>query len=170
MATREKKKVLANISEADYQDQLATYAKSEAEIRKINAEIDLAAQKLREKYADKLNTLQTSKEESFEVVMQYAEENQDLFAKKRSCETPYGVIGYRLGTPKLNPRRGFKWAGVLDLIKDNMPKFVKVKEDINKEAILADKDLTDNDLRTIGVEIVQEDTFYIDLKTEGVEG
>lgn len=170
MATREKKKVLANISEAEYQEQLAAYAKSEAEMRKINADIDLQTQKLREKHQERLNTLQTTKEASFDVVMQYAEENPQLFEKKRSVETAFGVIGYRLGTPKLLNRQGYQLKAVIELIKEKFPKFLKTTEAVNKEAILADKDLTDNDIKSIGMEKVQEDTFYIDLKTENVEG
>ena len=169
MTTRAKKQVLANISEEDYKENLAEYAKSEAEIRKINAEIDLAAQKLREKHQDKLENLGKIKTESFDVVMQYAEENPQLFEKKRSVETPFGNIGYRLGTPKLDRRKGFTWSACLELLKSKFPQFVKVKEDINKEALLADKTLSDNDLKTVGVEIVQNDTFYIDLKTEEVK-
>jgi len=166
--TRVKKKVLSGINEAQYQEELAKYAKAEAEIRKINAEIDLQTQKIREKYSDKLTSLQETKDYGFDVVMQYAEENPDLFVKKRSIETAFGVLGYRLGTPKLSPRKGFKWAGVLDLVKENFPKFVKTKEDLNKEAILADKELSESDLKKMAVEIVQEDSFYIDLKTEQI--
>lgn len=168
MTTRAKKKVLANISEAEYQEQLAAYAKSEAEARKINADIDLQTQKLRENHQDKLKQLQDTKETSFDVVMQYAEEHPELFEKRRSIETAFGIIGYRMGTPKVLNRKGFQVKAVLELIKDKFPKFLKIKEEINKEAILADKELTDNDVKSIGLEIVQEDTFYIDLKTEEV--
>ncbi|MCU0329336.1 MAG: host-nuclease inhibitor Gam family protein [Chitinophagales bacterium] len=169
MATRTKKTILQNISEHTYQECLAAYAKSEAEIRKINAEIDLQTQKIREKYADRLKSFSTIKDESFDVVMQYAEEHPELFHKKRSVDTAFGVLGYRLGTPKLATRKGFQWKAVLDLLKEKFPKFVKVKEDVNKEAILADKELTDHDLKSIGVEIIQEDSFYIDLKTEEID-
>ena len=169
MSTRAKKQVLANIAEADYQENLAVYAKSEAEIRKINAEIDLATQKLREKHADKLDNLSKAKDASFDVVMQYAEEHPELFEKKRSIETAFGILGYRLGTPKVDRRKGFTWSACLELLKAKFPQFVKVKEDINKEALLADKTLSENDLKTVGVEIIQNDTFYIDLKTEEVK-
>ncbi len=165
---REKKKVLANIAEADYQENLAAYAKSEAEIRKINAEIDLKVSQIREKYQDRLNSLDTIKTESFDVVMQYAEENPQLFEKKRSIDTAFGVLGYRLGTPKLSTRKGFTWSASLELLKAKFSQFVKTKEDVNKEAILADKTLSDNDLKTVGLEIVQTDSFYIELKSEEV--
>lgn len=165
---REKKKVLANIVEVDYQENLAAYAKSEAEIRKINAEIDLKVSQIREKYQDRLNSLDTIKADSFDVVMQYAEENPQLFEKKRSIDTAFGVLGYRLGTPKLATRKGFTWSAALELLKSKFSQFVKTKEDVNKEAILADKTLSDNDLKTVGLEIVQTDSFYIDLKSEEV--
>lgn len=166
MSTRQKKAVLNNVSEADYKEKLAIYAKAEAELRKVNAEIDIQTQKIREKYQSKSDELLKLKEESFEVVMKYAEENPQFFEKKRSMETPFGTIGFRLGTPKLKNIKGFTWASVLTLCEKVMPKFVRTKNELNKEAILADKELSEKDLKGIGVEIVQDDTFFIDLKSE----
>lgn len=161
-----KKTIIANVAESDYNDNLAIYARTEANLRKINAEMDVKINKIREQYSTKIDELTECKESSFEVVMKYAEENPQIFGKKRSLETVFGVIGFRMGTPKLKNLKGFTWASITSLWEELYPEYVRIKKEPNKEAVLANDQISDSELKKMGVEIVQDDTFYIDIKTE----
>lgn len=109
------------------------------------------------------------KDSAFEVVQVYATENRDtLFGKKKSLENSHGVLGFRTGTPKLKTRKGFTWGAVLELVKTIAPSFVRTSEEVAKDRLLADRESEEVValMPRIGVEVVQDETFYIELKKE----
>ena len=57
MGTRKKKVIITGVNREQADEAFATYAKSDAQVQKINADIELQCAKIREKYADKLATL-----------------------------------------------------------------------------------------------------------------
>jgi phage host-nuclease inhibitor protein Gam len=169
MAKREKKTVLTGISDEKMNEALAAYAKADAGIVKINADLDVKFTRLREEKADELATLDAEKSEAFELVQAYAMENKETqFAKRKSMELPHGIIGFRIGTPKLKNKKGFTWASVTNLLKEFLPAYVRTVDEPAKDKLLADR----NDeaiaplLDKVGVEVVQDETFYIELKKE----
>lgn len=106
MGTRKKKVIITGVNREMADEAFATYAKSDAQVQKINADIELQCAKIREKYADKLATLTAEKEQAFDTLQAFATENQeDLFAKKKSLDMAHGTIGFRTGTPKLKTLR-----------------------------------------------------------------
>ncbi|MBF0576624.1 host-nuclease inhibitor Gam family protein [Dysgonomonas sp. GY617] len=169
MAKREKKTVLTNISDAQMNEALTVYAKADAQIVKITADLDLAFTKLRDAKADELAKLDAQKSEAFDLVQAYAMENKEnQFSKKKSLELTHGVIGFRIGTPKLKNKKGFTWAAVTNLLKEFLPAYVRTVDEPAKDKLLADR----NDeavaplLKKVGVEVVQDEAFYIELKKE----
>ncbi|KAK6033563.1 bacteriophage Mu Gam like protein [Ostertagia ostertagi] len=121
---------------------------------------------VKEKYESKINALQEEKEQAFEVMQAYAENNPTEFEGKKSKDFTHGTIGFRTGTPKLSLRKGYKWAGVLDLVKQHMKKYIRTKEELDKDGLLmARKDV---DLKTVGLEVVQDESFYVSPKLEVV--
>lgn len=189
MATkRQKKTIITGVSREVADDAFATYAKSDAEIQKINAEIELQCAKIREKYADRLAALGTDKDNAFETLQAFATENQaELFTKKKSLDMAHGTIGFRTGTPKLKTLKGFTWPSALQLAKKFLPHtYIRLTEDIAKDKLLADRELEKvavydtptGDLREVtmreamavcGIQVVQEETFYVEPKKEEVE-
>lgn len=169
MAKRVKKTVLTNISESQMNEALTAYAKADASIVKINADLDVKFTKLRDEKADELAKLETEKSEAFDLVQAFALENKDTqFSKKKSLELSHGVIGFRIGTPKLKNKKGFTWAAVINLLKEFLPGYVRTVDEPAKDKLLADR----NDeavaplLEKVGVEVVQDESFYIELKKE----
>ena len=51
------------------------------------------------------------------------------------------------------------------------PEYIKIKEEPNKEMMLMNREIDEQKLLiyTCGVEIVQDETFFIELKKEGVD-
>ena len=166
----------------------ATYAKADASINKIQAEIELQCAKIREKRQADLTRLEAEKAAAFEVLQSFATENQaELFAKKKSLEMAHGVIGFRTGTPKLKTLKGFTWESALMLVKKFLPGYVRTKEEIAKDRLLDDRDLEEVTLTDptadaagtttakkpmaqamaeCGIQVVQEETFFVEPKSE----
>ena len=70
MATkRQKKTVITGVSRDAAEEAFASYAKADAQIEKINAEIDLQCAKIREKYQQKLGELTCQKRRALTWLM-----------------------------------------------------------------------------------------------------
>lgn len=174
---RKKKTIITGVTREHADEAFATYAKSDAQIQKINAEIELQCAKIREKWQDKLAALSAEREASFDTLQSFATENQaELFTKKKSLEMAHGTIGFRTGTPKLKTLKGFTWASALQLVKEFLPGYVRQTEEIAKDKLLADRD-TDlevdgkvvrmcGEMSRCGIQVAQDETFYVEPKKE----
>lgn len=169
MAIRKKKVIITGVSREAADEAFATYAKSDAQLQKINADIELQCAKYREKYADKIATLSEEREQAFETLQAFATENQaELFTKKKSLDMAHGVIGFRTGTPKLKTLKGFTWASALQLVKEFLPDYVRQTWDIAKDKLLADRDTEAmlEKMAKCGIQVAQDETFYVEPKKE----
>lgn len=187
MATRQKKTVISGVTREAADVAFATFAKADAGINKINADIELQCAKIREKHQAELTRLTAERDSSFEMLQAFATENQtELFSKKKSLDMAHGTIGFRTGTPKLKTLKGFTWASALELVKAFMPSsYIRKVEEIAKDKLLADRDLEDvkitesglmeqevtmkEAMAKCGIQVVQEETFYVEPKKEDAE-
>ncbi len=187
MATRQKKTVISGVTREAADVAFATFAKADASINKIQAEIELQCAKIREKRQGDLTRLTAERDAAFETLQSFATENQaELFAKKKSLEMAHGVIGFRTGTPKLKTLKGFTWASALELVKTFLPSYLRQTEEIAKDRLLADRDLEDvsviddslgitrsqlpmsQAMAKCGIHVVQDETFFVEPKGEEV--
>ncbi len=187
MASRQKKTVISGVTREAADVAFATFAKADASINKINADIELQCAKIREKHQAELTRLTAERDSSFEMLQAFATENQtELFSKKKSLDMAHGTIGFRTGTPKLKTLKGFTWASALELVKAFMPSsYIRKVEEIAKDKLLADRDLEDvkitesglmeqevtmkEAMAKCGIQVVQEETFYVEPKKEDAE-
>ena len=169
MATRQKKTLMQGISQERANEAFAQYAKADAQIAKINADIELQCAKLRERYADRLTALDADRTQAFDVLQAFAVENKaELFTKKKSLDMAHGTIGFRTGTPKLKTLKGFTWASALQLVREFLPAFVRTTEEIAKDRLLAERDTEGmfDAMAHCGITVVQDETFYVEPKSE----
>ena len=182
MAKRQKKTIISGVTRESADVAFATYAKADASINKIQAEIELQCAKIREKWQDKLATLTTERDQAFDTLQAWATENQaELFAKRKSLEMAHGVIGFRTGTPKLRTLKGFTWASALELVKTFMPNYLRKTEEIAKDKLLADREADTVRLKEgeskkdvsmsyamakCGIQVIQDETFFVEPKSE----
>ena len=81
---RKKKMVISGVSRDAAEEAFAQYAKADASMNKLNAEIDLQCAKIREKWQNRLAELATEKEQAFDVLQGFALEHKlELFTKKK---------------------------------------------------------------------------------------
>jgi len=169
MAKRAKKVIHTGITSEQMESAMGEYASADAKLAKINATMDEQITKIRAKYADDVAELTETKDKNFEIVQAFAMENRDeLFVKKKSMESAHGTIGFRTGTPKLKTLKSFTWGAVTQLLKKFMPEYVRITEEPAKDKLLADRDLPGiiEALPEMGIAVVQDETFYIELKKE----
>ena len=179
MAKRVKKIILTGVTREAADEAFAKYAKADAESAKITADIELQCAKIREKYAGRLAELDAAKTVAFDTLQSFATENQtELFSKKKSLDMAHGVIGFRTGTPKLKTLKGFTWASALQLVKEFLPSYVRKTEEVAKDKLLADRDMEvkvkdgedkvklSHEMARCGIQVVQDETFYVEPKKE----
>ena len=172
MAKREKKVIYSGITSETMEAAMAEYAAADAKLAKINATMDEQFTRIREKYSDEIQKLTEIKDNAFEVVQAFAVENKaELFAKKKSMESAHGIFGFRTGTPKLKTLKGFTWGAALNLLKEFLPGYVRVIEEPAKDKLLADREMPEvqKNMGKCGIEVVQDEVFFIELKKEETE-
>ncbi len=148
-------------------------ADCEQEIAKAEAEMNEKIQTVRDEYERKTNVTRAMKEGLSAELERFSIANKDAFEKTRSKNMVHGAFGFRSTPPKtalLN--RKYKWDTVLELLKKlGLVKYVRTKEDVDKEAVLASyaaKEIDDQKLAAVGMKIDQEEKFFIDIKWEEI--
>ncbi|NDV45485.1 hypothetical protein D0T49_00260 [Paludibacter sp. 221] len=169
MAKRVKATIMTNISDEKMNEALTIYANADAQIVKINADLDVKFTKLRDSKADELAKLEAEKSEAFELIKAYALENKETqFSKKKSLELTHGVIGFRMGTPKIKTLKGYTLKAVAKILEKLNPDYVRKTVEVDKEKLIADREKEGmaETMRECGIEVVQDEAFYIELKKE----
>ncbi|MEI8278683.1 MAG: host-nuclease inhibitor Gam family protein [Bacteroidota bacterium] len=167
MTKRISNTLLQGISQTEYEEALKAYATADAHECTILARMDAEILRIREKYATELSYCNTKKKNTFDIIQTYCREQKELlFSKRRSCITPYGTVGFRLGTPKLKPLSGHNWESILQQLKEKLPAYVRCTEEPAKDVLLADRytELVAGNLYELGLQIVQDEIFFFDLK------
>jgi phage host-nuclease inhibitor protein Gam len=129
--------------------------------------MDAELQSVRDNYESRLGTLAQLLVEKVEAARAWAKANPAKFGERRSIEFAHGKIGFRTGPPKLKTVLKRKWDDVLDSLRARRwgHTYIRVKEEINKEQLIADigaRILSAAELRKIGAQVVQEDSFYVE--------
>lgn len=125
-------------------------------IDRVKADAEKIAEPLRRRVAALENALTV-----------YGETHKpDLFAKRRSIELAFGTIGFR-ESKELKPMPKLTWEKVLGALKiGRFTDAIRVKEEVNKEAL---QEWPDKKLADVGVRRVPKDTFWYETKKEEVK-
>lgn len=163
---RQSKKLIQEVNIENCEEAFVKYNNATSQLQVLEGNMNKAITAIKEKFESKITGLQEEKDDAFEMMQAYAEAHPEQFEKKKSMGFTHGIIGFRTGTPKLQPRKGFKWAGVLETIKESFGKYIRVKEELNKELLLADRNTID--LKEMHLEVIQDETFYVEPNLEVV--
>lgn len=177
MAKREKKTIIQGVTREAADLAFGDYAKASAESAKLQAEIELACAKIRDKHAARLADLEEAKDKAFDTLQAFAQENKaEIFAKKKSLDMAHGTIGFRTGTPKLKTLKGFTWASALNLVSSFLPGYLRQSTEIAKDRLLLDRDSKVKvdgaevsmfeQMAKCGITVVQEEAFFVEPKSE----
>ena len=141
---------------------IETY-KLDAEEAALNKE--LAA--IRAKHEAEITAFQETIELLEAQVRSWADKNPETFAKKKSVDMVHGTYGYRTSPPSIKPVPGVTWEKVQAILDSKRPDFIRVKKEVDKDALLAARSLmTADDFAILGLRINQPEEFYADPKKD----
>ena len=141
---RTKKTVVSGITREQAEQAFADFAAADAKVQNLTSKMDIEMTRIREKYADQLAELSATKEKNFDIMQAYAVENkEELFSKR-------------------------KRAAVTNICKELLPQYIRTTDELAKDKLLADRDnpKVAEFFPKIGVQVVQEETFYVEPKKE----
>jgi phage host-nuclease inhibitor protein Gam len=146
-------------SEADVVAAIAKIGERQRELTRIETEMNDRLAVIKAEYEDRAKTHTDLISDLRLAVQGWCEANRDRLTKSGKIKTyrfPTGEISWRLAPPKVSIR---SVAAVMELLKQKgLHRFIRLKEEINKEAILA----TPDDVTSIpGIELRQDEDFII---------
>lgn len=136
----------------------------------INVNREAAIKAIDERCGPELDAINKQLEEKAQLLEVWSVNNTTEFNGKKSLETIHGFIGWRIGQPKIKKIRGYDAECTLNALKDLLPEYIRVKEEANNQAIIADREKIGPDkLALCGIKIAQEEVFYVEPKVEQQE-
>jgi phage host-nuclease inhibitor protein Gam len=133
----------------------------------LTAELDLKLKTVREEYEGKIDPLTTTIDSEFEALSVWADGHPNEFGSRRSIDMVHGSIGYRQCPPKLKLLRGWSWDLVAAALQKIHSKYLRVKVEANKEALLDERDMISKEqFSDWGMSVVQDETFFVNPKQE----
>jgi phage host-nuclease inhibitor protein Gam len=169
--TIEKNPVLNLVNLEQAEEASAKFSQATARLNVIEALMNERINKIRNEYYEEIVRLNEEKELQYQVLETYAQQQKDNWGRRKSMELFHSVIGFRTSTPKVIKDKKFSWEGITELVKEKFPSFVRTKTELDKEAIIA---LRDDDVflklkKACYVDVVQNETFYVETKSEELQ-
>ena len=144
----------------------------------LNAVVDLQNAKLilARQHDEEIGTLKKRIARQTERLELWARANREELGEKKSLELRQGTLGFRLGNRAVKLLEGWTDAMVLNKLRQLGKAFagyIRNNPELNRQAILSDSRpnvalLTGKDLKRMGLEIRQEEKFFIEPKLEEV--
>ena len=154
-------------SRAEAETALGEIAATTAHLNELKAQLDQELTSVRKCYEERIDTLSKKIETQSGLLQQWAEASPEEFPEgRKSIELLHGRLGFRTSTPSLKTIAGWTFKKALEVIARP---FVRVKEDLDKEGVLAAYargELTDTELKRVGLRVVQDEAFFIEPKLE----
>ena len=137
---------------------------------------------IKEEHEPEIDALAEQLESNLALLEQWSNANRAEFGDAQSITINGHRLGYRLGQPTVKPAGKLKFPAIIKIILakggDLLRKYIRVKHELNKEAILETGRLTESgdatqrelaatELSAIGVEIEQAESFYLDPDRAG---
>jgi len=139
------------------------YREAEMALQKIESDIKVKQAEIAAQYERDQAIFTKMKDDATAKLQLYVNEYPDTLGSKRSTDFMGLTIGFRKGAAKLVTTGKNTWDKVLAKIKANAEAYgdyLKVKEELDKTALKKADAAT---LKTLGVALEQEDSFFVKL-------
>lgn len=145
---------------------LAEMAALDRDLSGIEVEMQERIDTAKAEASQKSLALVTRRKELADAIAVFAKLNrQELFAKAKSLDLGFGVIGFRLST-KISQLRGVTVEMTLEKLRQyGLADGIRIKEELNKETALG---WPDERLELVGLRRQQADTFFIEVKKDAI--
>ena len=149
--------------------QIATLKRAEAGL-KHDMDVRVAAVKL--EYEGTLADIELELKSLTGAAEAWATSNAEAFGKNKSIKFLQGTVGFRTGTPKLEPlNKKWNWKLITSAVQELLPAFIRNKPEVDKEALLAqrDEEIIGYALPRVGLKVTQDESFFVDVDGTKVE-
>ena len=156
-------------TQAELRETVALVAKNMLTERELKNAMDAKLQDVRAKYEMDLETLSLMIEARTELCAEYCTQHLDLFPRDvKSLDLGQAKVGFRTGTPKVKVLKRWTLLAVLAAVKGRKwYQFIRSTEELDREQIIAARaDYSNDALKSVGLKVDQEETFYIEPKLE----
>lgn len=157
------------MNRTDLENVLGRYAAAVIEADALKAELDRKVNELRAGYEERAAALGKRAEIFFADIEAYLANNpEEIPSARKSLELLHGTVGYRTGNPTVRLPRGVEEAALCEELRGaGFPEYVRAREEVNREAVLAADDAARESLAAHGVKVTQtKDRFFIEIKRE----
>jgi len=148
-------------------------ARVETERRQFIARLEAAILKLQADAAPGLQLLETEIATRAEALRDWALASPEAFGKKKSIAFAAGTVGFRTGTPALEPlNRKWTWSSITAAVAQAWPCYIRTRTEVDRAALLArreDPELAAA-LPAVGLRVVQSEAFYVEAKLGEAKG
>ncbi|EAL5903165.1 host-nuclease inhibitor protein Gam [Campylobacter lari] len=146
---------------------LKKIAELSVKIEKINGDVTLACNEIKESRAGEIKVLSDELKYMEQCISTFCENNKHEFAEKRSKEFTFGKVGCRISENIPLPRVKEKLEALVKAFKSyGLNECISYKEELNKDAII---ELEDSTLVKLGLKRVVKDNFRIEPRIESLE-
>jgi phage host-nuclease inhibitor protein Gam len=140
-------------------------AQAENERRQFIARLDDAILKLQADATPALKQLDTEILTRTDALRAWALASPEAFGKKKSIAFAAGTVGFRTGTPALEPlNRKWTWPAITAAVAQALPRCIRTRTEVDRAALLAQR--TDPAiaaaLPALGLRVVQTEAFYVE--------
>lgn len=152
---------------------LLEIGKAESLVAKSEALMNQKIQDIKDKYDKETEPQRSLIEDYKKRVESFCNANKGDFIKQRSNNMTHGVVGFRNNPPKV-VQLSKKWTvkSSMEFIKKLFNgKYVRSKDEINKDQVLADYAagiVDDSKLAAVGLRIDNDETFYIEINWDSL--
>lgn len=161
------------VSYEDVNNALFDIGKAESLIAKKEAEMNQKIQVIKDKYDNETIAEREAAADLRKRVEAFCKANKGDFMKTRSNPLVHGVIGFRNNPPKVI-QLSKKWTvkSSLEFLKKLFNgKYIRAKEEMNKDQIMADYAagiIDDSKLAAVGIRIDNDETFFIEINWDSL--
>lgn len=159
-------------SKADMENlvsQIATLKRAELNLKQ---DMDLRIAAVKGEYEGSLADIEKELAALTTAAETWATGNPEAFGKNKSIKFLQGCVGFRTGTPKLEPlNKKWNWKLITAAVQELLPAFIRSKPELDKEALLAqrDEEIIGYALPRVGLKVTQDESFFVDVETTKTE-
>ena len=167
--TKKQKQQYAQMSRESVEELLRQMCEAQIRVDAANAQLNAELVAARARYEADLAADGMTINEIAAMLHAWADGNAELFEEKKSLPMVHGTLKFQTGQPALKPVTGSTWEKALALVKRHLPDFVRKKEEIDREAVLAArKELGAEKLKLVGLMVDQAERFHYELNLESI--
>lgn len=141
---------------------------SQIQRERLVAERDAAIEAAAKPYRPQIDRIDAEIKDGMARLEAWATANKADFGDARSLTLPGGNrVGWRLGNWSAKAMKGYTWERIateLSSLPAKWRAYLRVKTEVDKAKILADRDAYD--WRAVGIEFIQGETFYLEPHRE----